>query len=56
MTAAGALLRRRGAADAAASRVALEAPHAVKAAVQHVSSLSGLNIWQRIIVVSLKVI
>lgn len=56
MTCAGVGLHKEGKAGGnAAGHVAFEASQAVRAGVMHVSSLTGLSIWQRIVVAMLKV-
>ena len=56
MTAAGIGLRRKGkVGHNVAGHVAFEASRAVRAGVMHVSSLTGLSIWQRFVVALLKV-
>lgn len=56
MTCAGAGLRKKGKDGGnAAGHVAFEASQAVRAGVMHVSSLTSLSIWQRIVVAMLKV-
>lgn len=56
MTATVFILRRKSSGKTAAGRVAYEAPHAVRAGIRHVASLDGLSIWQRFVIVILKLV